>query len=682
MKNRKRSTRVRIAKLLLPAILLACSGTVTTNAQDFVKTYYANGNMKQYTTLPVPDKPHYVMAGTFENQFVHFIYTDGDGNPLISRIYRESGAASEEHEVGMVAIDPETYMIVALRRDANIGSGSYDKIKVYTVDAGGGVLDVQTIRATLQGGTNYSNMYPTHCIYDNGILYICGFVSNQDINSPYTPNFRGSQTKKAFVLRYNTATTSATAKTYDYTYTITPSGNVEPFDYDVAMKMKLMSNGKLYVTGSCNVIQAASSTNPTYFFNGGTLNLELDATTLATQNGTTGSMTTSFTTDPYSPPYLYGEYGVDIIEDPNSGYYVVGNTGDFSKLSMNVDGHNLQFTYIDNNFKPQGIKSRMRLHSLDGGFGLTAMASENGTGHTLIGGMQTNKQPNCNFNVPPPSTDNFNPFLADVSLQWNSGSSTISGSINDWKVYLTHFSTGSISVMNSYYQYGGNVTYNGWNPVFASRRPSGNVLSDDDIIMSAPAWDQNRQLLSLKMLRTDPYGDIPECPDSYVQCPPDMEPVNVVHLSSYTGTVYSATIAMTEAAFGVTVAAAPSDPIDFGFDQVIDCEASGGNYYRTVPNNVVAVNAQNIEATLLPNPASDFVQVSIKGNTDVDAVVKVELTDITGKLLKTLYNGKARSLTDLSHLTLPSVASGMYLVKISVGNQLMPIQKLVINSSK
>lgn len=671
MKRNKRNARVRIAKLLLSAILLACSAT-TTNAQDFVKTYYAHQNVKQYSVIPMTDKDHYLAVGTFQNKYVNFIRTDATGNILVNRIYREIGTGSEEHAVSIVAVDPDTYMIVCLRRDASIGSGSFDKIKVYTVDANGNILDAQNIGATTVGGTNYSNFYPMHALYNAGTLFICGFVSNQNINDPVTPNFRGSQTKRAFVTRYDPSTLTATTETYDNTYT--PAN--EQTDFDVAMRMKMTSNGQLYVTGSANVIQAASSSSSTYALNAGTLNLELNASTLAVVN--TGY--TTFTAEPFGAGYNYGEYGVDIVEDPaTNGYFIVGNNADYAKLTTVIDPHNLQFSYINSSFQPQGIKSRMRLHGLElGAWGLTAMESENGAGHFVVGGMQTDYLPSCNYNAPPPSKDNFNPYLADVSLQWNTGSSTISGSLNDWKTYLTHFSTGHSTLANSYYQYGLYVADNAWEPVFAARRSIGDPLGDD-IIMTAPTWNQSSQLLSLKLMRTDPYGDIPECPESYITCIPDLEPTNVVNITSITSTI---SVSASSANLPVTVAAAPSVPSDMGYD-VIDCEANGGNYYRTVPNSVVAVNAaENIEATLLPNPASDFVQVSIEGNTDVDAAVKVELTDITGKLLKTLYNGKAAGINDQSHFTLPSVATGMYLVKISVGNQVMPVQKLIINTTR
>ncbi|XZF14076.1 T9SS type A sorting domain-containing protein [Chitinophagaceae bacterium MMS25-I14] len=687
MKKTKRAQRIGRAAKLLPALLLACSANLLT-AQDFVKTYHANVDMKQYSILPVADKPMYVMAGTLRNHYAHFVRTDDNGNQLNSEFYMEVAAHSEEHVVNMLQIDDDTYVITCLRRDSPLTSTSKDKVKIYIVNGGGAVVDAQVLTSS---ATDYKHLYPMHSVYYNGILYVCGFVSNQDIyTDPNAPYFRGANTKKAFVLRYNPVTqTVLNTQTFDNTYTFVNMPGPEVADFDVAMHMKITSNGKLYVTGGCNVIQAATTISPTYALNSGTLNLELDATTLAIQNtNTTTNVYTAFTNETVTTAYNYGEYGVDIVEDPvSSGYFVVGNTADYSKLMIGtgIDPHNMQFTYIDNNFRPQGIKSRQRIHGFEkGAWALTAMESAYGAGHMLIGGMQTEGDPNCYTTTPPPSKDNFYPCLSDVSLQWTGSPAALNGTINDWKTYVTHFTTGPSSLTNSYYQYGGSVAYNGWNPLFASRRPIGNVLGDNNVVFTAPSWNNAPQTLNLKMSRTDDYGKVPSCQDSYVDCAPGIEPMNVVHIPKVTlSSSSNISVTTTAASLTVTAAAAASVPQDFGFQEVIDCEQTGGNYYRTAPAAVATVHAaQSLGATLVPNPASDYVQISLKGSIDAAAETKIELTDITGKLIATLYNGKAAGITDQSHFTLPAVAAGMYLVKISVGNQVLPVQKLIINGSR
>lgn len=80
---------------------------------------------------------------------------------------------------------------------------------------------------------------------------------------------------------------------------------------------------------------------------------------------------------------------------------------------------------------------------------------------------------------------------------------------------------------------------------------------------------------------------------------------------------------------------------------------------------------------VIPNPAHDFIQVDMQGSLDKEAVVTVTLTDITGRPVADLYNGKQAGLSN-NRLALPSVVQGLYLVVVSSNNRHLKAEKINI----
>src|SRR5690606_19848218 len=110
-------------------------------------------------------------------------------------------------------------------------------IKVYTVDINNGNLMAEGIIystgfTATTGNTNLVNMYPTHSIYTQGHLYICGYVCQETTSYPSSPSFIYSSfggaarmDKEAFVLQYDPAGNSVVnARQFNYHHTTDPSG--------------------------------------------------------------------------------------------------------------------------------------------------------------------------------------------------------------------------------------------------------------------------------------------------------------------------------------------------------------------------------------------------------------------------------------------------------------------------
>jgi len=673
MKKQFRTPFGKMAAALLPVALAACT-VDSSQAQDFVKTFRSYEDVKQYTIIPVANKDEYVMAGTLKNRSVHFIHVDASGNILGTEYYRDPAGNYEHHATNLVAYSDDQYIITALRREIPTTGTSRDVLELYFVKSDGSLLDHRIIQNTQSiNGSNYTNIYPMHSLINNDTLYITGFVSNQLLNDPTSPSFRGVNTKQIFVMRVNVNTMAVmTSKVYDFTYT--PS-SVAYFDADMGVNLTLTSSGKLYVTGSANAIQPVPVAS-SYTVGAGTLNLALDPTTLAVQN----PGNTSFIADYYPTQFTYGEYGVALMEDQvNGGYNVVSNSGDYFKYGLlNLAPKSTMITHINSNFNIYASpdKSRVRVKDPeDGAWSLEAMESIDGPDHILLGGMQTVPLPNCYGNAPKPDPANFNPFLADFTLTWNSSIYALDATLNSWRTYLCQFGTGDPSLSNSYFLQGGNFAYNAWNPIFATRRQPVGSSFTDDIAMTAPSWNPDYQSLNLKMIRTDKNGDISSCPDAYTNCnTAALTPEQVNNTTSYGTFPNVVTVSMSNTNYNVSISQVPADIGDWGPYEEIYCDVSN-NYFRKA-NVMNTVEIPTV--TLTPNPAVDHINVALQGIADGSTSVKVALTDITGKSAGVLYSGTADGLNSHTQLKLPALASGLYLVKITAGTQVLPVQKLVI----
>lgn len=673
MKKQFRTPFRKMAAALLPVALAACIAN-SSQAQDFVKTFRTHEDVKQYTILPLVNSDEYVMAGTLKNTYVHFMHTDANGNVMATVYYRDPSGGYQHHATNIVPYSDDVFIITALRRDLQITSSSRDVLELYFVKSNGTLVDHRIIQNTqIINGSNYTNIYPMHSVLNNDTLFVTGFVSNQPITDPAAPNFRGVNNKQIFVMRFNVNNmTVMTSKTYDFNYTPTSAAYA---DADMGVNMTLTSTGRLYVTGSANVIQPGPTTS-SYNLVAGTLNLALNATTLAVVN----SGSTSFVADYYPTQFTYGEYGVGMMEDQvNGGYNVITNSADYLKYGLlNIDPKTTSITHISSSFTPYATpaKSRVRVKDPEGAWSLEAMSSIDGPDHILLGGMQIAPLPNCTGNAPKPAPDDFNPFLADFSLTWDATTSTLDGTLNSWRTYLCHFGTGDPSLANSYFQLGGNFAYNAWNPVFATRRPVGSSFTDD-ISMTAPSWNPDYQSLNLKLIRADKHGDVNSCPDSYTNCnTAGLTPEQVNNTPSWGVSPNNVSVAMTSANYSVSASQVQAGWADWGAYEEIYCDASNNYTYFRKAN--ILNTAAPVTATLTPNPAVDYINVSLQGVADGNTTIKVELTDITGKSAGVLYSGTADGLNSHAQLKLPALASGLYLVKIIAGTQILPVQKLVI----
>lgn len=99
---------------------------------------------------------------------------------------------------------------------------------------------------------------------------------------------------------------------------------------------------------------------------------------------------------------------------------------------------------------------------------------------------------------------------------------------------------------------------------------------------------------------------------------------------------------------------------------------TGGRIYKIIDNTPISIENNNINTfTIYPNPAQDLLYVKLASDT----LLKVELFDITGKLIA---NEAINQLPEVS-LDISSLKSGIYIVAVSDSKENKSFKKLIIN---
>lgn len=640
-------------------------------AQTFVKTYRMQEALKQYSVIALEEEDEYLMAGTMNNRYIHFMRTDGAGNVLDSWTY---GSNSEQRATRIVAMDADRNFIVGLYRSV-VGSGSRDRIRLIEVNKTGGVFSNYVIGSTLPAGANnYVNMYPLNTLPDpdNNLLYICGYVTKEPSTFPNYPQFTANNDKKAFVLRIDLNSMTTVCSTYDYVYTGVPATLPQPStDFDMGMAMRLV-NGNLYLTGAGNFVTASLGNPGVPSYRCGTMNLQLDPTTLSMLNANADAVFADISVSQGA------EYGMDIVPDDanGSGYFVIGNTNALNSspgIGFQAKQGMVICTRIDNSFTPtvSPMVARLFLKDVRSATALQTLRGTGATNNILIAGMQSGFSVCPATVTPDPSDDNFNPFLQDFTPSWNTSTNTIGYTTSFWRTYLTMFGTGIATNPNSYFRYGNGLSLFTWSPFLANRRSDSNPLGDEDVVLTAPSWNQNFNVLNIKLIRAQSDGKIPNCEEAYMSCQPGYG-TSSVKKSTFTFGGNTITTPVTLASYGVSMtlvnpAAEPRDPYE-----IWDCEEMG--LFRSAPEQPAAA----LVATVHPNPADKYVQIGFTGELQAEDQIDILLTDVTGKMSVSLYNGVAGNYSNDARLQLPQLAGGMYFVRISVNGRMLPVQKLIV----
>lgn len=646
------------------------SSSVTTHAQIGSHSYGYLNNIKHFPLAQVPGQDEYVMAGTiFDSPIagpginhVLFQHVDQDGNwntfPSTNPfIYNNTG--DDERAVDIVSDGTDFYITILQHNQPNAS----DKIKVMKVDVGGNPIPVNNtggnnsweIESTYPG---YPNLFPIHSVYTNNVLYICGFAYD---------NYSGEPTlatdKQAFILAYDPNTNTATpvaATSFN-----SASGNR---DFDMAMRIIPLWNGNIFLTGSCN-----SSNGPNT--RSSVLALELDPNSLTIINDLSNR----------NSALPYDEYGVGLIEDPagNTEWWLVGNTFTYNPSSnalAEVDARNLWVNHIDASIPaittPNGrwvLDDAANLNNNQRAWGLAAMPHFDHAGANpgimVVAGMQTGDENGCS---PTYASDlsSVHTFLADFNFVYSGG--MVNATINRWQTHMTIAGTGSGA--NDYINQGGGFSNTAWLSEMAIAVPTPGGPPDYKYRMTAPFWYQpgapNPDFLAFKFLKGDPSVNLASdgCSPGSHNCIPgtsavmDVDPLSVIS---------------EDPAF---VNDLPQTEVETWVNDVVTWEESycfnNVGIFRE-GNSVSQQQHLPVTVSIFPNPAYSYIQVNMSGTIEPGTPAIVELWNIYGQRITELYDGPADYITG-TQMTLPDVATGMYMIKVYTNGKLQSQHKLSI----
>ncbi len=785
MKHTKTGTRCRPLSLLpsgaaIPALLISLLSSFSSYAQyptsnerytiplSFEKDIKGYSNVLMKVQTSDPNMPFdeassgtvYLDPNNQDSTLVHFIShnTYAQNYGTFNKTYRNLNTRPGDYvdithmrAVDIEAVDSQgvnRFFIVCQSREKTFlplsiiiypypippfaGTSYKDHITVMRVDQEGNVIgpvkDIYdqtpgtSININLQ--TDGYNLYPTHSLYRNKVLYICGYTTWQWSTFPYNPGF--VHDKKAFVMALdadpdNTGTylTPIASATFDYLPGIVPDPNDSKklYDYDIAMRMQWIegpnNTDNLFVTGSVNGEQNNSNGNATYtHYRSGIMNLILDPSTLSIVQ---------------EHPYMSqgpiesegdNEYGVALWEDDPTThrYFMVGNK--FKHETRSAFGG----AYIDPygfDPRPDGIwvnqvsslvlgPSGSNWRSVKGKkLWLTQILPTRNTSvrspqiigdasKFLVAGMQA--EPLATGFTDVPSDNNVNAFIADMGLDYINPLTTDKNamlSLNGvlgWPTFTTNTGTGIVGTnANNFYTLGGGLANIMWYHNFTARnylKLSSPQDGMDDIVLVAPKMmDHVYKSTHPKYGTSDRYLGIKHIhvgAENYDYGYWDgvfggfcgRENKSDVTMNAENVTTLSPCVvgSLTLNTRDISVAV---DTLELLHN--VPCAYEGGSEpsYKTGTTSVAAKRNVVSATKVYPNPANDEVSIDIAKEIADDAAVKVVLTNIHGQVISELYNGNTKG-TAGKKMKLPQVATGLYIIHVYSNNTMIHQQKLSI----
>ncbi|MBN8671226.1 MAG: T9SS type A sorting domain-containing protein [Chitinophagales bacterium] len=693
-----------------------------------IRSYLQNNNVKNYSIEEVPLTlgNEFVMAGTiFDNALpsnkraaigkgINFMRVDALGktslytgtipNYVVSKRY-DFNQYADVRCIDIVPYTNSQSLIVANARfvdPSHSGDFRYNKDLVLVLrveNASGNLLNTYELAYPTTPGEphwGYDNIYATHAIYHNGYLFVCGYdgIETSYPNYPeYIPhNGPSCYDKRALVLKFdiNGTNTVLNTRTWDYPWVNCSTTEEYPniYDFDMALRMIPLSNGKIYVTGTTNS-DFSYETRPPFptmipSYGSGTLSLLVDnaLNTVAIRPFIEHNLMYA------EPPYVgyhdgFYEQGFGAYEETvgsATGLYVFSN-----KFEPRNEGYGItegatipRMTYIDKNslnFGKYPDIHRYAWRAIDYDWGTQVLPSPNaiisGTNRLYLAGLQygwdlgnypvptaPNKQPNI--------INNISPFLAELEPTFTVGSPSTIGLTNTyfWHVYFNMNNTGYFKDL------GGGLS----NPYWATEFVANSILTTGPVFTS-PSWNPIANggvgALNHKFTRTDAFGDITtgytDCDNSYMNAP---------HADFYTIDITDAWFFNRHEEDVPTVSSVSvsfSDVLhSFSYDPY--CGETGYNpYYKST--GITHVNTNN-EFDVYPNPANGYVFV--KSNVvDNNQKITVELINMIGQQIAILYSGTANAIND-KQLQLKDIAKGAYMIKISSNNETLHNAKLLV----
>ncbi|HLO71812.1 MAG TPA: T9SS type A sorting domain-containing protein [Flavipsychrobacter sp.] len=479
-------------------------------------------------------------------------------------------------------------------------------------------------------------------------------------------------------------------------------------------------------TGECNGPNTSTGPKPFTFIRSATMNLFIDPATLNVDVFGNNPFIAMGNVDGMGK----SEYGVAFVEGSNGiDNYIVSNEYDGAPSGFGPSSPSSYVTWAPTayggfNYKPEAFTiahanqwgfvhsaaPNKRLKFRSGAWALQTLVSShpnvlssgNYDHRFVIAGMMHTDPYAPTSMILPPSDNNIIPFLFDVQPAWSNATtgSFIGNTIRpvndlsavtpskfapneDFIAYVNQTGTGIVGTdVNNYLTMGSDFSSVLWGPTFADRYEPD---VRQDYVLNAPKFGKRlasgniTSFLGLKAMFAHhedkdiayggcvekfSMGSIPEDIEGIIGTPPyagmdydDNDQSLFIYCGTNTPTIYNNAL----------------------YDKFGDCTGlqhspDNSPVYRTS----TGIRLQNAKTTIFPNPASDALHIQLASDIATDVNVKIVLSTIQGQVVKELYNGTAEALSAEYNMSLPAVASGLYVVQVYSNNKVVHQQKLSI----
>jgi len=632
----------RWKSLFRPLGLLCTLGFIAPQVQaqlpKEISQVYNNYDLKHYSTVQQPGLDEYSMAGTmydFDNNpgdhAAHLLMFDATSATPVSMIFNNPEYA--ERAVGMHYLNSGKGVIVTTYDPIN-GAPGNSGIQLITVDAAGNYLTNKVI--SIQNGIGI-NLRPLGTEIDpsGDVMYICGFMTTS-ILPGIEPTF--ADTKSAFLIRYDFVNDRVAAmKTYDW--------NGGPDDYDVAHRVKMLSDNTLWLGGMCN-----SASNAEVAM----MNMIVDPVTLSPLVDVPLDIPI-----PLQPNNLKST-SFDIWEDPAdpANAYIFSNYCTAHPSSIDIAPLFVNITSVDRNtlVPASGLNNGLN-NQADYTWGtnvITGNMNSSSVSSVILGGFQSFFH--CGGQNNATSPDNINPYLAEMRL-FTTTTGNLSIRTLYWSTIESLMGTGvAYTDPNSYPDLGGGMSNLAWGPKTTVRYNNSPMT---DIILNAPLWNPAANRLNMKFIRTDMNGN-PSCNNNY--CTPSYL---FYHVDAANNTVMEHDVITGEEQPFLAVTDVPADGL-------FDCTTGSTFYKKELKNVQTAVTSVSIS----PNPAHEYIQLDFTGTVNPSDNIKVQIYDVTGRVNNTLFEGSQSNMQ--AQIALPKLAPGVYMIRVQHnGNQLKSVPVVI-----
>lgn len=631
-----------------------------------VNTYQwpAQVNQRGFVLKQVSNSSDFVAAGTIYDMVLapsygnlhgfQFMHLDANGHVLSTKIHYLSNTSSDLISYRVVDIAEGDItgtggFIITLQVNDKTPGKENDYILIYHVDINGNEDHHHHIKTDVTFPVNHKNLYATSTLIYNHCLFICGYAGE---NSEY-PNQPDIYSTDKLGMLIKVFAGGIRICLWD-----SPNGATS-YDYDMATKMYLSESGtpSLLLTGAANVVNSSGNTNYS-----GILAMSFDP------NSSSFTPTPTYSNvlaDPGGAPIFLppipamGTYGKDIIDNGNGDVFILAN----GFLGYTLGGWNI-VNVMPTMLAPSGTNT-VWLGAANNHWAnqfYTDVTNMGSTQDITVVGEQVN--PYCSAMIPPPSLapsfNNVDPFIGSYTLS-GYGTGALSGTVNWHKIQLSSLGTHGTGGSNIDYFLGRNgKALEDVTRLYNFSTQVGNNMNGD-IAMIAPVANipGGTGELTMKFLRTNSFGDEPDCNNVLADCAPTV----------YNGSVNN---------YNINFQYSYRDPGFVPDELIVDASLPVNEFlcstgFYKAANAATQVEKDDLVVQLTPQPTSGVINITFSRAIRNNATFT--LIDMVGKVV---YE-KNNIIAGISHtaIQLPTLAPGTYLAKIVADGDLRTEQIII-----